>query len=86
MIKAVGTDGQGKTMVFLGLSKENTRRLLKGYHMVVDLQELDSRLPDVAVVLLGGQTEQELSSRLGHTLPQPAPGERHEWRPEDAGA
>lgn len=65
MIKAVGAKASGSTVVFLGLSRRNTELLLEDKPMVIDLHQLDPRLPEVEIVLFAGETEEELASQLG---------------------
>jgi hypothetical protein len=63
VIKAVGT-GRGGPVVFLGLSRENTRRLLANQPIRVRSRELHADLPDLTVVLLGGETEDDIAEDL----------------------
>lgn len=63
MIQAVAS-GPGGTLVFLGLSRENTRRLLADQPIRVRLQDLDAGLPEVTVILLGGETEEDIAEDL----------------------
>lgn len=85
MIKAVGTDGQGKTLVILGLSRENTRRLHKDEPIVMNLAELATpgvELPDVSIMILAGESEAEISTKLGRPMPQPKYAEKLVWERE----
>jgi hypothetical protein len=63
MIKAVASGPDG-SVVFLGLSRENTRRLLDNQPIRVRLRELHPDLPDLTVVLLGGETEDDIAEDL----------------------
>lgn len=63
MIKAV-SGSKDAPVVFLGLSRENTVRLLANQPIPVKLRELHPDLPDVTVVLLGGETEAEIAEDL----------------------
>lgn len=63
MIKAVAR-GPASTNVILGLSDGNWARLRKGEPILVRLRELDPDLPDIGVILLGGETEQSLAEDL----------------------
>lgn len=71
MIKALGKDGNGRTALFLGLSRKNTERLLQGKPIVVRLDELDATLPGMDVVLLGGETEADITEDLRSIGPLP---------------
>ncbi len=76
MIKAVAGAEESPT-VFLGLSRENTRRLLADQPIVVKLRDLHPALPDLTVVLLGGETEELIEAQLralGQRGAGPAPG------------
>lgn len=71
MIKAVAS-GESGTIVFLGLSRENTARLLANQPIPVKLRELHADLPDLTVVLLGGETEDDIAEDLRVLGPQSA--------------
>lgn len=65
MIKAAGTTGDGRRLLVLGLSAENMTRLLLGQPIRLECAELG--LPDLQVVVVGGQTEQDIADDLvGH--------------------
>ncbi len=64
MIKAIGQNKEGRTVVFLGLSRMNTQRLHDDKPIVVRLTELDPRLPDLDVVLLAGETEEAIAAQF----------------------
>jgi hypothetical protein len=65
MIKAVGSGGPtNKPLVFLGLSRRNTELLLAGKPIVVRLRDLHADLPELDVVLLGGETEDDIAEDL----------------------
>lgn len=74
MIKAVGKNKNGDTVVFLGLSRENTRRLHDDKPIVVHLQELDPRLPAMDVVLLADETEEAMEAKFKLIPGWPPPG------------
>ncbi len=64
MIKAVATLADGRTAVFLGLSRDNTVRLHEGKPIPVRLRELHPDLPDLDVVLVAGETEDDIREDL----------------------
>ena len=80
MIKAVASAPNGAPMVMLGLSDENWKRLRAGQPIVVKLRELDPELPDVRIILLGGETEEEMIEDL-RALGPVAPPRDVEGRP-----
>jgi len=64
MLKATMATDRG-SIVVLGLSRENTRRLLAGQPIEVVLHDLDPRLPvGVTVLLMGGETEAQIEREL----------------------
>lgn len=63
MIKAVA-GGPARPTVFLGLSRENTDRLHANQPIAVRLRELHPNLPDITVVLLAGDTEDDIAEDL----------------------
>lgn len=62
MIKASGRDGDGRPVVFIGLSGENMTRLMADEPIRVDLAELGG--PACVVVLLGGRTERAITEQF----------------------
>ena len=64
MIKAVASQKDGSTAVFLGLSRENVDRLLANQPIPVKLRELHPDLPDLTIILLGGETEDDIAEDL----------------------
>lgn len=70
MIKAVAKV-RGRDTVILGLSAENTRRLLDDKPILIDLQEIDPRLPDLTILLCGGKTEDGIRGQLGEYFRMP---------------
>lgn len=75
MIKAVTVNGDGvPQMVVLGLSAENCFRLVEGMPIPVRLRELHSSLPDVTVLLVGGQTEEAIAAELRARMSGRGPG------------
>jgi hypothetical protein len=70
MIKAVMANAVGvPTGIVLGLSEENWRRLRAGQPIPVRLRELHPTLPDLTVLLLGGDTEESLTADLRAIAP-----------------
>jgi hypothetical protein len=73
MLKVIATVNNRRTL-FLGLSRENTRRLHKGQPIPVDAQALtqgallDGPIQDV--VLFAGETEDACAEELGQWLPE----------------
>lgn len=72
MIKATGGGADGTPFILLGLSAENCRRLVAGQPISVRVDHVDPRLPAMNVLLVGGQTEQDIARDLRHHFP---PGE-----------
>jgi hypothetical protein len=64
VIKAVAARRDGGSTVFLGLSLENTKRLHKDMPIKVNLYELDPRLPNIDIVIFGGDDEDEMTRKL----------------------
>lgn len=61
MIKAVTRGPLGNfTGVIFGISRGNWNKLYAGQPIVVKLRELHPDLPDIAVSLLGGETEDDI--------------------------
>jgi hypothetical protein len=66
VIKASGQTGLGLPLLVLGLSGENVTRLAAGEPIRVRAAELDAMgLPAVEIVILYGQTENDLLRDLG---------------------
>jgi hypothetical protein len=65
MIKATGGTKDGTPMLILGLSRENTVRLLAGQPIHVRVDEVDPRMPAMHVVLMGGENEDAIATELG---------------------
>lgn len=86
MIKATGATGDGRPMVWLGLSGENMTRLMADEPMVVELADL-GLASRVVVVLVGGRTEREIVAQFetqglvppgsAAAMPEPDPGKTH---------
>lgn len=66
MLKALSKNEKDGTvnLVFLGLSQENCDRLVDNQPIPVRLRELDPSLPDITIVLFGGEDNDEMISRL----------------------
>jgi hypothetical protein len=63
-MQAVAATSEG-SMVFLGLTPENVRRLTAEQQPIrVRLDELDPRLPPVTVVLFAGDTDEGMAEHL----------------------
>lgn len=68
MIKASGSTGDGTPLVILGLSRENTVRLLAGQPIQLRVEQIDPRLPPLHVVLMGGETEDDISAEISRVF------------------
>lgn len=68
MIKATGGTKDGTPLLVLGLSRENTKRLHEGKPILVRADEIDPRLPRIAVWLVAGETEDEIAAELGQLV------------------
>jgi hypothetical protein len=68
MIKATGKMG-GQPLLILGLSTENTTRLRAGKPILVDTAALG--LPAMRVLLVGGDTEEEITAELQQHFDMP---------------
>lgn len=81
MIKAATRGREGEfDGVILGISRGNWNKLIKGQPILVKLRDLHPDLPDIAVTLLGGETEQDIMEDLrvlGPIRPNP-----HDTEPE----
>jgi hypothetical protein len=65
VIKFVGAKpGDGRTVVGLGLSAENLRRLQQDKPIVVELRELGFAGPPHLVLIFAGDTEEAMTERL----------------------
>lgn len=62
MIKATGRTADGDTLLLLGLSRLNTRWLLRGQPIRVN--GLDVGLPGLQVLIVGGETEDAIITEL----------------------
>jgi hypothetical protein len=71
MLKATLLTSDGRSILVLGLSRENTRRLLAGQPIEVRAHETDPRLPELTVLLVGGETEQAIADQLRRDIPVP---------------
>ena len=65
MIKATGGTKDGVPLLMLGLSRENTRRLHDDQPIRVRADYVDPRLPALEIVLFAGETEEDMTTRLG---------------------
>lgn len=64
MIKAVAATGDGRTMLILGLSRDNTRELHRGRPIPIDTETLDPRLPPMTILIFAGDTEDAMAAEL----------------------
>lgn len=63
MIKARGSDGSGRPIIFFGLSHENLSRLVADEPILIDLAELGFKgLPRVCI--FAGKTEDDMAAQL----------------------
>lgn len=62
MIKAHGVDGQGRPVLFLGLSHENLSRLVADEPIVVDPAELGVDGPRICI--FAGKTEDDMVAHI----------------------
>lgn len=61
MLKAVGVNDKGDVgTVIIGLSRENTELLLAGEPIMFRMQEIHPKAPNIAVVVIGNETEADL--------------------------
>lgn len=75
MIKALGTDAEGKAQsIIIGLDRENTNRLHDNKPIGFYLNELSPELPNLFVVLLAGETLADVRTDLRALAPI------REWR------
>lgn len=64
MLTAVINGPDGGSVLLLGLSRENTRRLHADKPIPVRAHQIDPRLPELTVLLVGGETEQTIAADL----------------------
>lgn len=64
MIKAALKSRSGKRLVLLGLSRFNCEQLLAGRPIKIELQGLDSSLPQMELAIMGGETEETMHAEL----------------------
>jgi hypothetical protein len=69
MIQATGGGADGTPFLLLGLSAENCRRLVAGMPIAVRADLVDPRLPKVRVILVGGETEDDIAAELRQNMP-----------------
>jgi hypothetical protein len=65
--------------VFLGLSRLNTEKLLNNQPIRIRLRDMHPELPDLVIILMGGETEADLAEDLRAVAPNVfdrEPGER----------
>lgn len=73
MLKVVATVNNRQTL-FLGLDRQNTKRLHAGEPIHFDLQALTAQIADVQdVVICAGETVAEIHAELSQYLPLPEP-------------
>lgn len=53
-----------KSVLFVGLDRSNTDRLHNDEPIWLKLSEMDPRLPDVAVLIIAGETDEEVQEEL----------------------
>jgi hypothetical protein len=70
MIKATGGTTDGTPMIWLGLSRENTRRLHADQPIRIRADQVDPRLPALEIVLFAGETEDEMAAALDAIRPR----------------
>ena len=64
MSKATVKLGDGRSVLVLGLSRENTRRLHAGQPIEVRTADVDPRLPELTLWLVAGETEEAIGAML----------------------
>lgn len=69
MIKANITHKDGRPLVILGLSKVNTKKLLRGQPILIDMKPLGL---DGWVTIVGGETEGDITRELAKHLKLPS--------------
>lgn len=66
MIKGYLDTARGRA-IFIGLSRQNMERLLHDEPILFNLSEIG--LPAQEVIIMGGETEDEITKELGKTVP-----------------
>ena len=69
MLKATLKLCDGESVLLLGLSRENTQRLHNGQPIEVKVAEVDPRLPKLTLLIMAGETEQEMEAELRRVFP-----------------
>lgn len=65
MIKALSRLPDGTiNLMILGLSRENCTSLLDGKPIAVKMRELSTDLPDISILIVGGETEDAIAAEL----------------------
>lgn len=64
MVKATLRLSDGRSILVLGLSRENTDRLHQGLPIPVEAAQVDPRLPELTVVLIAGETEEAILAEI----------------------
>lgn len=77
MIKAIAKMNDGRPMLMLGLSGENMTRLMANEPIQIDVGSLGADLPELVIVLLGGQTEAGIQRDLAPLI-GPGTAVRHD--------
>ena len=68
MLKAMLTNEHGRKLLVFGLSKLNMGLLLAGQPIVVELENLHASLPEISIMLMGGEDEADMESELFERL------------------
>lgn len=74
MIRATMKTRDGRYVLMLGLSRENTKRLHAGMPILVDAHEVDDRMPELQIVILAGETEDDITAELRRSFDTRAEG------------
>lgn len=71
MIRALGRTGDGRPLLLIGLSAENTRRLMDDQPIAFNTTEMAEAvvpgmavLPDIQVIIVAGETETDIVTTL----------------------
>lgn len=64
VVKATMTTVDGKHVLVLGLTRENTKRLHDGLPIPIEVHEVDPRLPELTVLLMVGESEAAIMAEL----------------------